>query len=387
MKILFFIALFGILHTYIFYPFGMRFLGLFLKKEKAPPPPAELPEVEILFAAFNEEKVIEEKIRSSFLSDYPSEKLTVRLGSDASTDRTDGIVKKLQNEFPNLQFTRFEGRTGKADILNQLVQQTQAKFLIFTDANIIFDRETVPALVSKILENPKNGIVGGHIFYSRFYKKGISTQENMYLRSENDLKQIESRFFGKAMGAEGGCYIIRKELFPEIPPRFFMEDFYVSMMVMQQSKNVLFSKKAKCYEDVSVLSAEEYKRKVRISIGNWQNLGRFWKVVFTHFFPTGFIFLSHKILRWFTPFFMLILLITSILLVPSGLFFAAFAGLYMMFIGAGLFGILLADRQGFKIFKWPGHFLNMNLALLEGFTIYLKGVKTNAWQPTKRHQD
>lgn len=386
-KVLFFLCLLGILHSYILYPLGMRLLGLFFRKPRFPELPAEdqLPTVEIIFAAFNEESVIRQKILSSFSSSYPAHKLSVRIGSDASSDRTDAIIRDLQKNYPQLYFKRFEARTGKAGIINDLWQQSQADLIIFTDANIIFGKNTISQLVAPALA-PKTGIVGGEIKYSRIGKAGISRQEDLYLRWENGLKRLESRIFGRAMGVEGGCYLIRRELFPGIPPLYFMEDFYVSLSVMKQGYRVLVNPGAECFEDVSVLSSEEFKRKTRISIGNFQNLRAFSGWMLREFFPGGFIFLSHKVLRWLTPFFLLLLVPLSALLAASGIFYGLFAGLYFMFIGLGMLGILLSQKQSAGVLKYPGHFIHMNLALFKGFLIFIKGVQTNAWQPTRRNQ-
>jgi len=384
LKALFFIALFGILHSYLIFPLLMRLLGLF-RKEKTIHDLESTPGIEIVFAAYNEAAVIEKKIESCFNSNYPAGQISVHVGSDASNDGTDEIIKKLQEKYPNLKLTRFQGRTGKSQIINSLVAQSNRKHLILTDANIIFQPDTIPFLMQK-MQSENAGIVGGKIEYTQVNTQGIARQENLYLRWENKLKQLESDLFGSTMGVEGGVYLIQKKLWPGIPPLFFMEDFYISMDVMLRGKPVLFEPKARVYEDVSVHSTEEYKRKVRISIGNWQNLKAFWKPALLEFWPVGFVFLSHKVLRWLTPFFLLILLPTSTLLAKSGIFFGLFAGFYMLFIGLGLFGILFSQSNRAGWLKYPGHFIHMNLALLEGFSIFIKGVESNVWEPTKRNQ-
>lgn len=386
LEVLFYICLFGISHTYIFYPLIILLLGKVYSKPKNNGPITEFPEVEVLFAAYNEEAVIAEKIKSTLNTNYPQDKLTIRIGSDASSDQTDSIIEELAQQYPNVSLKRFGGRTGKAGIINELASTSKAELIILTDANILFLPETIVELVSGMQE-PNTGIVGGQIVYKQLQGSGISQQENAYLRLENAIKQAESDVFGRAMGVEGGCYIIKRSLFPEIPPLFFMEDFYISMAVMKQRQKVKFRASAKCIEDVSVQSTEEYKRKVRISIGNFQNLAAYRSILFRRFFPDGFIFLSHKVLRWFTPFFLLLLIPLSTLLAPSGIFYALFAGFYMVFLGLGMFGILFSQSKMAGLLKYPGHFIHMNLALLEGFTLYLKGVKSNAWEPTRRNQE
>ena len=387
LQALFFLSLLGVVHTYLLYPALMFLLGLFAKSGKGKSIAENTyPSVDIIFAAFNEEAVIKEKLLSCFKTSYPGDKLRVRVGSDASTDRTDEIIRTMQTKEPGLLFTRFNSRTGKAQILNTLAKQSDADLIIFTDANIIFQPDTIERLVAAI-RKPTVGIAGGTLVYKDSNRKGISRQENSYLRFENHLKSVESRVFGCAMGAEGGCYIIRRELFPGIPPNYYMEDFYITMHVLKSGFKVIMADNASVFEDISVDSSEEYKRKVRISIGNFQNLKSYVWMIFRRFFPVGFVFLSHKVLRWITPILLIVLLMSVMFLAPTHPFFALFAGCYMVFIGLGLFGILFSQQGRAGWLKYPGHFLHMNLALLEGFFIFIKGVESNVWQPTKRNQD
>lgn len=385
-QIIFIISLLGICQTYIFYPLIMTAIGGSKKGSKGEKTNNELPSIEIIFAAYNEEQVIEKKIIKSFETNYPLNKLSLRVGTDKCSDRTDSIIEELQSKFPNLHHRPFKERTGKSGIINQLSQESKADILVLTDANILFEENTLHELVDEF-NNPKVGLIGGNIQYEEHGSKGISEQEDSYLKLENRVKESESRNFGAAMGAEGGCYAIRRELFPVIPPKFFMEDFFVSLSVIEKGYQLKFNADAICYEDVSTDQREEFKRKVRISIGNFQNLNRFKGLVFKRFTPIGFAFLSHKILRWFTPFFLILLLFSSIILSSQNPVFLLFTGLYFVFLSAGLFGILFSQNKSVTWLKYPGHFLHMNLALLKGFFIYLKGVETNVWQPTSRNQN
>ncbi len=385
LEILFLILMASIFQTYILYPVFMRFLSIFFKENDCNITLRDFPTVEIIFAAYNEEVVIQQKIESCFTTNYPKEKLSVRVGSDNSSDDTNSIIESLLPKFSSLYFKSFEKRTGKSGILNVLVKESKVDLLILTDANIIFEKDTIPQLVKTLLHN-KAGACGGSIIYSQSPKKGIAAQEYTYLNFENQLKLAESNIFKSAIGLEGGCYIIKRKLFPAIPTSYFMEDFFVSLHVLQQKERVVFSEKAICYEDVSIHGKEEYKRRVRISIGNFQNLNHYKSLIFSRFFPVGFAFLSHKILRWLTPFMLLFLLLIGILLSYQGLIYTLFTNFCLLFLLLGLFGIVFSHKEWPKYLKYPGHFLYMNLALLKGFFVYLKGVKNNVWQPTPRNR-
>ncbi len=384
---IFWISLAGLLIPYVVYPT----LVLLLKNFKRAPRSIELdpdawPEVDIVFAAFNEEAVLEDKLNSILALDYPTDNIKVRIGSDHSTDATDRILKDWSQKDARFIVEYFKTRQGKSNILNQLIPKSKADYLLLTDANILFEPGMLKRLVQKMKSDRKAAAVGAEIHYVSCNNKGISNQENTYLRLENRVKEAESKLWHSAMGLEGSAYLIRRELFPEIPPLYFMEDFYVTLHLLKHRFRVLWEPTAKVYEEVSISATEEYRRKVRISIGNFQNLSCFKSLIIKRFWPIGFSFIGHKVLRWLSPFFLLLLLISAPQLVFEHWFYGMASGLYMLFIGLGLFGIVLSHRINLGIIKYPGHFIYMNLALLDGFLTYIKGIKTNAWQPTARKQ-
>lgn len=386
LEILFWVALAGMMLAYLIYPALMVALKVGIKPMQYGTP-KKWPEIEVLFAAYNEEAVLEAKLQGILESHYPLDKITIRVGSDCSTDGTNAILEQFQQHHPQVVPYFFEERQGKSSIINYLAKQSKAPYLLLTDANIIFDLSSLNELV-KVLEAEKHtAAVGGAIHYtSALAEQGISRQESSYLRLENRIKEAESHFLRLCMGLEGGCYLVRRSLFPKIPPLFFMEDFFVSMVLLQKGYGLRFCPQAKVYEDVSTQAQEEYKRKFRISIGNFQNLGRFYKMLWQKPWPVGLAFLLHKVLRWFTPFFLLLLLVTGMALFMVHPGYALFSGAYAMFLALGIFGILFSQKKGWTVLKYPGHFFYMNIALLDGFITYLKGVQSNAWQPTKRNQ-
>ena len=384
---IFVLSIGGILHSYLAYPLVIRMLAPKRKgNELVYTDEDELPEVAVLLAAHNEESVIVKKIEHTFNTQYPLLKLQFYIGSDASTDRTHELIRELQKKYPNLKLKIFEQRTGKAGIINALAREADSPILIATDANILFEEHTIYELV-KHFKNPDIQLVAGNIIYQNPRKGGISMPENRYLSMENSIKHHEARLWRLVIGAEGGCYAIRKAVFPTIPPLFFMEDFYVTMHVLEQGGKATFEKKASCYEDVSTKSSEEFKRKVRISIGNFQNLKRYAKLLLPFWKPLSFAFWSHKVLRWLSPFFMILALLSNLFLLDTALFFQITLIGQLFLILLSLMDMLLRRlRIHIGALRYISHFYYMNLALLKGFYNYLKGVQSNVWKPTERNQ-
>lgn len=385
--ILFSLAVLSLLISYLFYPWYLNCHSCTKNSSQTGHLPSnELPEVEILFAAYNEESVLAAKLDSVLSSNYPPQLLRIRVGSDASSDETNAILKDYAQRYPERVLPHYgRSRRGKSTIINHLVEEAAAELLILTDANILFAPGTISALVYG-MQKPGTGACGGHLLYRQKGAQGIAAQEDRYLRWENKIKAAESECYEAMMGLEGSCYIIKRQLFPKIPPKFFMEDFYVTMRLLEQGHGVRFITDAKVYEEVSTEAKEEFKRKVRISIGNFQNLKRFAPILWKGPSPLRWLFLCHKVLRWTGPFALFLLLLSGPILWPLHL---VWQGIYMLFgwvLCLGLLGIVLSQRKAPALLKYPGHFLNMNLALFIGFIKYLKGIESNAWQPTKRDQ-
>ncbi|MDG1055152.1 MAG: glycosyltransferase [Schleiferiaceae bacterium] len=334
------------------------------------------PLVSVVFAAYNESSIIEAKIRSIYNTNYPIDKLSVWIGSDLSNDGTDEIIRNLQSEFPQLNLHVNDVRSGKSATINSLIEQTTAEVIIATDANILFKETTIEELVRPIALQKATAVAGTLAYEAGGVINSTATNEKVYLSLENAIRRAESRKHGICFGMEGGLYSMRKSFWKPIPPNTFMEDFFQTVQLIALDQKVLFNEAAIGLEDVSTSLREEYKRKIRISIGNWQNLIRFYPLLFKHPYPFGILFLMHKVLRWLTPHLYLIALI-------AGLFTSQWLIISIVLIGLPVSQFIL---MSFGLATPLAYFYVMNTALFVGFLRYLKGVKSSVWQPTKRNQ-
>src|SRR5688572_32866053 len=116
LAVIFWLSILLILHSYVFFPLILSYLADNYRQNQLvfAPNSEELPEVAILLAVYNEEKVITEKIRSTFTTSYPISKITFFIGSDSSTDATDDLIRNFQQEYPQIKFQRFEAQIGRA---------------------------------------------------------------------------------------------------------------------------------------------------------------------------------------------------------------------------------------------------------------------------------
>lgn len=386
----FWIAILSVLHSYLFYPFIINIVDRI--KNKIEPilysNIEDYPYLSIIIPAHNEIAVLNDKISTILLSNYPSDKYEILIGSDCSSDGTDEIIEQLAAKHNCIKPFIFKQRQGKPAILNQLVPQSKGSILIFSDANVMLDSETLKELARCFCDN-RIGLVDTRMVNTGMTNTGISAAENTYISREVQIKMNESQIWGTMMGPFGGCFAMRRELFEEIPPSFTVDDFYLSMVIFEKGKLCINRPEAMVFEAVSNNSSEEYRRKVRISSGNFKNLARFKHLLWPPYTPVAFCWLSHKVLRWIGPLFYLITLTCSGILWAgtNALFYGISFSLFFMGALTPILDIMLRKiGLNIVILRLISHFVYMNLALLHGFINYLKGIKTNVWEPTRRNQ-
>jgi len=384
-QVFFWLSVAAIFHSYLLYPLVLKFLAR-NKKENSLifEPGSELPLVSIIMSVHNEDVVIQEKIRSLYYTLYPLNKFEVLVGSDNSTDGTNHICKVYSENYEHFHFFPFSKRQGKPAVVNQLVEKASGEILILTDAKVFFEINTIPELV-KHFKNRDIDIVGGNILNEKTYPAGISVQEKAFMNREIRMKYHEGLIWGNTMGIYGAIYAIRKSAFTQVPSGFSVDDFFITMNVLRKKRKVILNLSASSLENVPDDIKTEFRRKVRISSGNFQNLWYFASCLWPPFSALSFVFASHKVIRWIGPFLLiLILILNGILAFRSDFYSILFASQLFLCILPFIDFILRKINQHIVILRFVTHFYAMNIALLVGFFKNLTGIKTNIWQPTRR---
>ena len=386
--LIFCLSVFFVFYSYILFPLilGILSSGKAFKHSKHQSND-DLPAISVVMAAFNEDKVIEEKIKGILKSNYPSHQLEIVIGSDASIDQTSAIVKRLAESDRRIRFFDFQERRGKPSVINELVAHANNPILILTDATVMFEPDTLTFLC-RHFKAEEIGLVGANILNIGMKSDGISIQEKSYIERENLIKYQEGLIWGTMMGPFGGCYAIRKKLYTNVPQNFLVDDFFISMKILEKGFHCLNDLDAICYEDVSNEAKQEYRRKARVSAGNFQNLKEFSSLLLKPFSATGFCFISHKVLRWITPFFILFSMGSLAVLTVLGahpVYPLLFLGELLLLISPLIDSILGKAGIHLKLLRFVSYFSLMNLALLQGFWRFINGIQSNIWTPTKRN--
>lgn len=400
-QIIFWGSLAALLHSYVFYPLLMR---IFARGKHAnalvfTPTDKDLPVVSVLMSVHNEEQIIEKKLDNLQRVNYPLEKIQVYVGSDHSDDGTHDLIAGwiARNPAANIHFASFPERRGKPPVINDLAQLALTDFkkqypataqhlFLLTDASVMLEPETLFQLI-RHFRNPKIGVVDAHMRSEGLRQEGISRSEERYLSGEVQLKHWESLAWGMMIGPFGGCYALRADLFEPIPPRSLVDDFWLVFRVLEKGYAAINDLDAQCFEGATHRVTDEYRRKKRIAAGSFQNLARFRRWVLPPTTRLGFAFFSHKVLRWFGGFFLMLLFLSAGVLALQNQFFNRL--FWLMTLGTVAVLVLYFFQNKFQRKPWSlvknlAYFLAMNLALVDGFFKWLRGIRAGTWQRTTR---
>ena len=135
-----------VLYTYFGYPALLPLMAVFRPEWAPPDPPADWPRISITVPAFNEEQTIRGTIESLLALDYPADRRQILVVSDASTDRTDDIVREYSDQ--GVELFRVAERAGKTAAENAARGQLTGEIIVNTDASVRIHPDAIKALVS-----------------------------------------------------------------------------------------------------------------------------------------------------------------------------------------------------------------------------------------------
>lgn len=375
-----------LVYTYVGYPTLVRAAARAFPREHCV---ADIePSVSLLIPARNEAEVIGAKVRNALSLDYPREKLQIRVISDGSDDGTDEIVGEYLSAGVELQ--RVEEWGGKPNALNVAVPQATGEILVLCDANTMFDVAAIRSLVRHFVDGAVGAVTGNVLL--RCSEVSYGQGESLFYRMERNLAAHESAVW-TALGVDGGMYALRQALYVPNRPDTLADDFALAMNIARTGARILYDPEAKAYEDAVESPAQEFRRRARTVAGGFQalfeGLGRpRWNQ------PLLWLaYLSHKVLRWFGPFLLILALTGNVLAVclldprrPSWLIYCTLLALQGLLYLLALAGVLMGRRRMPSVVSCPYCFCLANAAALAGFLTWLSGRQSVRWCHADRGQ-
>jgi biofilm PGA synthesis N-glycosyltransferase PgaC len=337
----------------------------------------ELPTVALIVAAYNEETVIEKKIQNGLAIDYPAEKLRFIFVSD-SNDNTNEILRRYES--PRVSVRILPERRGKVVALEAAYEICREEVLVMSDANTYYRPDSIRKLV-RHFRNPQVGVVTGDVRILPS-EETFGAGEGLYYKYERKLQELETAFWA-TVAIDGAMYAFRRSLLRPPSNGLIADDLVTSMNVGCQGYRIIYDPAAIAEEDPTPNSGMEFHRKVRVVAYAIQSLLagegvpplREGKLLWTY--------VSHKVLRWLAPIFLIWMLICNLALVRESLFWRSLLCGQILFYGAAWLAWKKPELDS-KLLRVPYYFSMVNLAAFFGILRGMKRKQRPVWMRTER---
>jgi len=338
------------------------------------------PSVTIIITAYNEENGIRAKIENTLLVEYPKEKLEIIVASDGSNDATEEIVRQFSNR--GVQLFRQEGRAGKTATQNAAVERSKGEIILFSDATTMYRPDVLSSLLPNFADS-SIGCVAGKLVYVNSADTNIGSGAKKYWSYETFLKEHESRACS-LIGVSGCLYAVRKSAYVPMYPEA-CSDFLICTVLYRQGLRSVYEPNAVCTEETNQRTREEFQMRVRVISQTFTDLWRNRDIL--NIFKTGFYgieVISHKLLRYAVPLFLLLILFSSAYLALYERFFTLVLALEVGFYLCAFVAWLLELRRvKLGVFAVPLYFVLTNVSSTIGFYKFLRGHRFAQWEPIR----
>ncbi|WP_440888336.1 glycosyltransferase family 2 protein [Vibrio sp. WZ-1] len=384
--IIFGISVTLIIYHHIGYPLLLKYLS---KRHVVPPTssPLErgymdckadrfLPSITIIVPAYNEEKWIAEKIKNLASLDYPRNKLAIIIACDGCIDKTVEIAEQTIQEAmcaDTLFIVKsFSMNRGKIAVINELVPTVTSDVTVLSDVSALISCDSL-LVAADHFRNLKVGVVNASYQILNSQNQG----EVKYWHYQSNIKYFES-LIGSSIGSHGAFYAFRTELFSPLAANIINDDFVLPMSIVAKGKQAIYEPRMRALELEESDRDVDFKRRLRISAGNMQQLIKLHHLLMPRYRGTAFTFFSGKVLRVAVPYLMLVSFACSIALFDYWLFqyiVAAQVVIYTAFAIAHFAPQHLVSKP----FKLGSYLLVGHYANFVGGLRYLLGLERHRW--------
>ena len=385
------VAFFGfcVAYTYAIYP-ALLYVGGAAKRRRdaaaAAAADAALPSISILVAAYNEERQIRETIEGLLRLDYPADKRQILIVSDASSDRTDDIVREFAPR--GVELLRVNERGGKTVAENAASPYLRGEIVVNTDASIRIRPDALRPMI-EAFRDPSIGVVSGQDVSVSAIESDTNQGEAAYVGYEMWVRELETRV-GGIVGASGCFFAIRSNLQHHQPPSHLSRDFAAALVAEENGLRAISMPRAICYVPRSTDIRAEYRRKVRTFTRGMETL-LFKKHLLNPLRHPAFAWklFSHKVMRWLIPWAALAAYLAFIVLAFEYEIARWLLALGTVALALGVIGWLKAE-PGRKLPRWlslPTFALVGSAAVIHASVRAIRGERSPIWEPTRRTVD
>ena len=298
------------------------------------------PHVSLIVAAHDEQEVIEEKVKNALALEHPRERLQVIVACDGCTDETAARARAagadLVLELP---------RGGKIRAQDAAVERAEGEIVAFSDANALWEPDALCRLLDAF-EEPNVGYACGQVRFVQASDWAQATsQEGVYWRYEMALRERESRLSSITAG-NGAIYATRRDTYIVVDP-IMGHDLSLPFKIVKRGRRAVYVPQARASEKMVPSIEGELKRKRRMMSHTWPIVLR-GGMLSPRGYTLGYalMMLSHRVLRYSTPFLHALALAANVALVATGadVLYAVTLALQLAMLAAAALGGALRAR-------------------------------------------
>lgn len=379
-EVIFWLSVLALFYTYAGYPILLALVST-LRPRRVRRGEFEST-VSVIITAYNEERDLRAKLENTLALDYRRELLEIIVASDCSNDRTDEIARAFAER--GVRLVRQPQRLGKTAAQNMAVAEARGEIILFSDATSLYEQDVLKVLMPDFAD-PRVGCVAGRLVYVDPADTRVGRGARSYWDYETFLKRHESRIFS-LIGASGCLYAVRKSAYVPLY-REACSDFIIATKMVEQNLRAVYEPDAVCVEETNRQSDKELKMRVRVIAQTFTDLWRHRAML--NPFRSGFYavqLLSHKVMRYAAPLFLVAILVTTGALAPnSRLYLVLFLGQVAGYLSA--LGAWVLERAGVhsRLLALPQYFVLSNLAALIAGYQFLRGERYAQWEPNREN--
>jgi hypothetical protein len=287
---------------------------------------AELPGVSVIIAAYAEEAVIADRVANLRALDYPADHLEVIVACDGSPDDT---VQRARDAGADLVLELPRG--GKVRAQDAAVRRARHEITAFSDANVSWAPDALRRLVEPFAD-PQVGYVCGQV---RFINEAGTNQEGLYWRYEMAVRALESRL-ASVTGGNGAIYATRRHSYIVVDP-IMGHDLSFPFNMVKRGWRAVYAPGARASEKMVPSIEGEFRRKRRMMSHGWPILVR-GGMLSPRGYDPGYaaMIVSHRVLRYVSPFLHLAALAAAAALIGQGRIYAVATALQVALVAAAL---------------------------------------------------
>ena len=377
-EIVFWLSAAALFYAYVGYPLLLLIISTFggravLRRDYTP-------SVSVIITAYNEERDLATKLENTLALDYDRDKLEVIVASDCSTDRTDEIARSFASR--GVRLHRQPERLGKTAAQNAAVAEARGEIILFSDATTLY-RPDVLRVMNRNFADRAVGCVAGRLVYVDPTASSVGRGARSYWSYETFLKRHESRV-GSLIGASGCLYAVRRSAYVPLYHEA-CSDFLIATKMVEQGLRAVYEPDAVCTEETNRRADKELRMRVRVITQTFTDLWRHRAMM--NPLRSGFYavqLLSHKVLRYLVPFFLIAIFLSSMVLAPASLFYGVVLVAQVVCYAMAAAGWAL-ERGGVhsRLLSLPHYFVLANVASLLACYKFLSGERYARWEPIR----